>query len=113
MFTDCSDEMTIVREEIFGPVMSISAMPTKRVIRRQRHDRPNSRRLVTKPQPRSRIIHQLEAGICWINSWGPTEMPLAAKHSGIGRRNGVMTLGYPGEVHRLNGGQSYLQPEFW
>jgi acyl-CoA reductase-like NAD-dependent aldehyde dehydrogenase len=23
VFTDCSDEMTIVREEIFGPVMSI------------------------------------------------------------------------------------------
>jgi betaine-aldehyde dehydrogenase len=23
VFTDCTDEMTIVREEIFGPVMSI------------------------------------------------------------------------------------------
>ena len=40
-------------------------------------------------------IHQLEAGICWINTWGesPAEMPVGGyKHSGIGRENGVMTL---------------------
>ena len=26
-----------------------------------------------------RVIHQLEAGICWINTWGesPAEMPVA------------------------------------
>ncbi|EEX6273088.1 aldehyde dehydrogenase family protein, partial [Escherichia coli] len=37
----------------------------------------------------------LEAGICWINTWGesPAEMPVGGyKHSGIGRENGVMTL---------------------
>jgi cell division protein FtsI/penicillin-binding protein 2 len=42
-----------------------------------------------------RLIHQLEAGICWINTWGesPAEMPVGGyKHSGIGRENGVMTL---------------------
>ena len=42
-----------------------------------------------------RIIHQLEAGICWINTWGesPAEMPVGGyKHSGIGRENGQMTL---------------------
>ena len=38
-------------------------------------------------------IHQLEAGICWINTGGiPAEMPVGGyKHSGIGRENGVMT----------------------
>ena len=42
-----------------------------------------------------RVIHQLEAGICWINTWGesPAEIPVGGyKHSGIGRENGVMTL---------------------
>jgi betaine-aldehyde dehydrogenase len=35
VFTDCSDEMTIVREEIFGPVMSIlSYTDEAEVIRR-------------------------------------------------------------------------------
>ncbi|MFP1463650.1 aldehyde dehydrogenase family protein [Escherichia coli] len=40
-----------------------------------------------------RVIHQLEAGICWINTWAIWQRcPLAAnKHSGIGRENGVMT----------------------
>ncbi len=55
-----------------------------------------SRGVVTPNLNRAhRIIHQLEAGICWINSWGesPAEMPVGGyKHSGIGRENGVMTL---------------------
>ena len=42
-----------------------------------------------------RVVHQLEAGICWINSWGdsPAEMPVGGyKASGIGRENGPETL---------------------
>jgi betaine-aldehyde dehydrogenase len=42
-----------------------------------------------------RIIHQLEAGICWINAWGesPAEMPVGGyKQSGVGRENGVSSL---------------------
>jgi betaine-aldehyde dehydrogenase len=42
-----------------------------------------------------RVINQLEAGICWINSWGdsPAEMPVGGyKESGIGRENGPETL---------------------
>ena len=36
-------------------------------------------------------IHQLEAGICWINTWGESaaEMPVGGyKHSGNGRELG-------------------------
>ena len=42
-----------------------------------------------------RVIHQMLAGICWINTWGnsPAEMPVGGyKHSGIGRENGAETL---------------------
>ena len=42
-----------------------------------------------------RVINELEAGICWINSWGdsPAEMPVGGfKESGIGRENGPETL---------------------
>jgi betaine-aldehyde dehydrogenase len=42
-----------------------------------------------------RVIHQLNAGICWINSYGnsPAEMPVGGyKQSGVGRENGVETL---------------------
>jgi betaine-aldehyde dehydrogenase len=42
-----------------------------------------------------RVIHQIEAGICWINSFGesPAQMPVGGyKLSGIGRENGRETL---------------------
>ena len=42
-----------------------------------------------------RVIHQLEAGICWINAWGESDakMPVGGyKQSGIGRENGISSL---------------------
>lgn len=98
VFTDCNDEMTIVREEIFGPVMSIlSYTDEAEVIRRANATEYGLAAGVVTPNLNRahRLIHQLEAGICWINSWGesPAEMPVGGyKHSGIGRENGVMTL---------------------
>ncbi|OAU95053.1 Betaine aldehyde dehydrogenase [Moraxella catarrhalis] len=44
-----------------------------------------------------RIIHQLEAGICWINTWGESDakMPVGDyKQSGVGRENGLTTLNH-------------------
>jgi len=98
VFTDCHDEMTIVREEIFGPVMSILSYEDEaEVIRRANNSEYGlAAGLVTRDLNRAhRVIHQLEAGICWINTWGESaaEMPVGGyKHSGIGRENGVMTL---------------------
>ena len=52
--------------------------------------------LVTKDLNRAhRVIHQLEAGICWINAWGESDakMPVGGyKQSGIGRENGISSL---------------------
>ncbi|AIR02412.1 betaine-aldehyde dehydrogenase [Pluralibacter gergoviae] len=98
VFTDCRDEMTIVKEEIFGPVMSIlSYQDEDEVIRRANDTNFGlAAGLVTRDLNRAhRVIHQLEAGICWINTWGESaaEMPVGGyKHSGVGRENGVMTL---------------------
>lgn len=98
VFTDCTDEMTIVREEIFGPVMSILTYETDEEAIRRANDTDYglAAGIVTADLNRAhRAIHQLEAGICWINTWGesPAEMPVGGyKHSGIGRENGVMTL---------------------
>lgn len=98
VFTDCHDEMEIVREEIFGPVMSILTYQTEEeVIRRANATNFGlAAGVVTQQLNRAhRIIHQLEAGICWINTWGESaaEMPVGGyKHSGVGRENGLMTL---------------------
>ena len=52
--------------------------------------------VVTRDLARAhRIIHQMEAGICWINTWGESaaQMPVGGyKQSGVGRENGLMTL---------------------
>ncbi|WP_226470657.1 betaine-aldehyde dehydrogenase [Luteimonas panaciterrae] len=98
VFTDCTDEMTIVRDEIFGPVMSILGYDDEEeVIRRANATHFGLAAGVVTPDLASahRIIHRLEAGVCWINTWGesPAEMPVGGyKQSGIGRENGINTL---------------------
>jgi betaine-aldehyde dehydrogenase len=42
-----------------------------------------------------RVIHQLQAGICWINTWGESAagMPVGGyEQSGVDRENGLDTL---------------------
>lgn len=98
VFTDCTDDMRIVREEIFGPVMSILGYDTEEEVIRRANDTNYglAAGIVTKDITRAhRVIAQLEAGICWINTWGdsPAPMPVGGyKHSGVGRENGVQTL---------------------
>lgn len=98
VFTDCCDEMTIVREEIFGPVMSILSYENEEeVIKRANNTHYGlAAGVVTSDIKRAhRVIQQLEAGICWINTWGesPAQMPVGGyKQSGIGRENGISTL---------------------
>lgn len=98
VFSDCHDEMTIVREEIFGPVMSILTFSDEEeVIRRANNtDYGLAAGVVTADLRKAhRIIGQIKAGICWINTWGesPAPMPVGGyKQSGIGRENGIQTL---------------------
>ena len=98
VFTDCHDDMDIVKEEIFGPVMSILSYESEEEVI-QRANATNyglAAGVVTQNLTAAhRIIHQIEAGICWINTWGesPAEMPVGGyKHSGVGRENGLVTL---------------------
>ena len=98
IFSDCRDDMRIVREEIFGPVMSLLAYDDEddAVRRANATDYGLAAGVVTPDLARAhRVIHQLEAGICWVNSWGesPAQMPVGGyKQSGVGRENGLATL---------------------
>lgn len=98
VFTDCRDDMTIVRDEIFGPVMSILSYETEaEVVRRANATEYGlAAGVVTENLAQAhRVIHQLEAGICWINAWGesPAQMPVGGyKQSGVGRENGISSL---------------------
>ena len=98
VFTDCRDDMTIAREEIFGPVMCILAYDDEAEVIHRANDTDYglAAGVITQDLNRAhRVIHQLQAGICWINTWGesPAEMPVGGyKQSGVGRENGLMTL---------------------
>ena len=98
VFSDCSDDMTIVREEIFGPVMSILTYELEEEVIRRANDTEYglAAGVVTADLTRAhRVIGQIEAGICWLNTWGesPAQMPVGGyKHSGIGRENGIEAL---------------------
>ncbi|WP_017430208.1 betaine-aldehyde dehydrogenase [Vreelandella jeotgali] len=98
IFADCRDDMRIVREEIFGPVMSLLTFSDEdEAIRRANAtDYGLAAGVFSESLNRAhRVIHRLEAGICWINTWGdsPAEMPVGGyKQSGIGRENGLEAL---------------------
>ena len=98
VFADCTDDMPNVIDEIFGPVMSILRFSDEAEV----IDRANNTEfglaagVFTMNFSRAhRMIAELQAGICWINTWGasPAEMPVGGyKQSGIGRENGIETL---------------------
>ncbi|CAI3925304.1 Acyl-CoA reductase or other NAD-dependent aldehyde dehydrogenase (AdhE) (PDB:1A4S) [Commensalibacter communis] len=98
IFTDCQDDMSIVTDEIFGPVMSVLYYNTEEEAIARANNTPFglAAGVVSKDISRAhRIIHQIKAGICWINTWGesPAEMPVGGyKQSGVGRENGISTL---------------------
>jgi betaine-aldehyde dehydrogenase len=94
VFDNCRDDMGIVREEIFGPVMSVLEFDHEREV----IERANATEfglaagVFTNDLTRGhRVIAQLQAGTCWINHYNvtPIELPFGGvKMSGLGRENG-------------------------
>jgi len=98
VFADCTDDMPQVIDEIFGPVMSVLRFSDEDevVARANNTEFGLAAGVFTKDLGRAhRVINRLQAGICWINTWGasPAEMPVGGyKLSGVGRENGIETL---------------------
>jgi betaine-aldehyde dehydrogenase len=94
VFDECHDDMAIVREEIFGPVMSVLVFDDEAevIARANATDFGLSAGVFTNDLTRAhRVIARLEAGTCWINHYNitPIEMPFGGvKLSGLGRENG-------------------------
>ena len=94
VFTDCTDDMEIVREEIFGPVMTVLSFADEAEAIHRANDTPYglSGGVFTRDLTRAhRVVAALDAGTIWINSYNltPIEMPFGpVKQSGFGRENG-------------------------
>ncbi len=92
-FADVTDDMTIAREEIFGPVMSVLDFETEDevVARANDTDLGLAAGVFTNDIKRAhRVTDRLEAGTCFINTYNdaPVEAPFGGvKGSGVGREN--------------------------
>ena len=98
VFADVRDDMTIAREEIFGPVASILVFDDEEEVIRRANDTPFGLAggVFTENLSRAnRVASRLEAGRCWINCYNlaPVEVPFGGvKDSGIGRECAMAAL---------------------
>lgn len=104
VFTDVKDEMTIAKEEIFGPVMSIMKFKTaEEVIERGNRTFYGLAAAVwTKDVKKAiRMSHALKAGTVWVNCYDvfDARAPFGGfKMSGVGRELGQYALQHYTEV---------------
>ncbi len=98
VFDDCRDDMAIVREEIFGPVMAVLEFEDEEevIARANATEFGLAAGVFTNDLTRGhRVIARLQAGTCWINHYNvtPVELPFGGvKLSGLGRENGRAAL---------------------
>ncbi len=108
IFDGCTSDMTIVKEEIFGPVVTIQTFETEQ----EAIDLANETEyglagavFTTDGARALRVIREIRAGITWINCYNPTynEAPWGGyKRSGIGRELGIHGLEEYQEVKQIN-----------
>lgn len=98
VFTGCTDDMDIVRDEIFGPVMSVLVFDDEAEVIRRANDTTFglAAGVFTTDLARAhRVAAAVRAGIVWINTYNlaPIEMPFGGvKQSGIGRENSLAAI---------------------
>ncbi|MBW4963178.1 betaine-aldehyde dehydrogenase [Sulfitobacter sp. CW3] len=93
VFADVTDDMTIAREEIFGPVMSVLDFTDEDDVMARANDTEFglAAGVFTRDLSRAhRVAANFQAGTCYINTYNdaPVEAPFGGmKNSGVGREN--------------------------
>jgi betaine-aldehyde dehydrogenase len=118
VFDGCRDDMAIVREEIFGPVMTVLSFAGEdEVIQRANATEFGlSAGVFTRDLARGhRVIARLEAGTCWINHYNvtPVELPFGGvKRSGLGRENGKAAIEHYTQLKSVYVGMAPVQAPY-
>lgn len=107
VFANCEDDLEFVRDEVFGPLMSVLSFETED----EALDRANATEfglagaVFTKDFTRAhRVAHRIQAGIVWINDYNvtPPEVPFGGyKQSGVGRENGLQAIEHYTQVKTI------------
>ena len=93
VFADVTDDMSIAREEVFGPLMSVLSFENEEEVvgRANATEFGLAAGVFTTDLSRAhRMVDALDAGTCFINSYNdaPVEVPFGGvKMSGVGREN--------------------------
>ena len=104
ILTQCRDDMRVVREEIFGPVMSVLTFSDEQeaITRANATQFGLGAGLITRDLTRAhRVAGQLESGNVWVNTYNllPPGLPFGGiKQSGFGRENSAYSLDAYSEI---------------
>ncbi|MGY6536125.1 MAG: betaine-aldehyde dehydrogenase [Pararhodobacter sp.] len=118
VFADVRDEMVIAREEIFGPVMSVLDFDTEEevIARANATEFGLAAGVFTADMARAhRVVAQLQAGTCWINSYNltPVEMPFGGVgQSGLGRENGRAAVEHYTQIKTVHVGMGPVESPY-
>ncbi|MDR3112567.1 MAG: aldehyde dehydrogenase family protein [Elusimicrobiota bacterium] len=108
IFADCKPDMTIVKEEIFGPVLAVQKFRTEQEAVDLANDTVYGLAAGVFSNDITRalkVIKAVRAGITWVNSYHPTfaQAPWGGyKQSGIGRELGTFGLDEYTEIKQIN-----------
>ena len=104
VFADVTDDMTIAREEIFGPVMAVLDFDdeAEAIARANDTEFGLAAGVFTRDLARGhRVARAFEAGTCYINTYNdaPVEAPFGgSKMSGVGRENSKAAIAHYSQV---------------
>lgn len=118
VFDGVKDDMTIAREEVFGPVLSLFTFADEReaIARANATSMGLAAGVFTGDLTRAhRVIGQLRAGTCWINTYNltPVEMPFGGvKMSGLGRENARAAIEHYSQLKSVYVGLSSVEAPY-
>ncbi|WP_298292830.1 betaine-aldehyde dehydrogenase [uncultured Litoreibacter sp.] len=118
IFADVTDDMTIAREEIFGPVMAVLDFDDEDEVIARANDTEFglAAGVFTNDLTRAhRVSQAFEAGTCYINTYNlaPVEAPFGgSKASGVGRENSKEAINHYSQVKSVYVGMGPVEAPF-
>jgi len=107
VFADCTDDMSFVTDEVFGPLMAVLPFDDEAevVARANATDYGLAGAVFSSDISRAnRVANAIQAGYVWINDYGtmPATVPFGGyKHSGLGRENGEQAIDHYTQIKTI------------